>query len=68
MDMEKNEMTGKDLQDMDSMIELAPEEEEMVTGGLVDLVKHFCVKCNKYTMQYVAKNGYVCSACGTLNK
>lgn len=66
--MEKKDMTtGKDLQDMDSVTELAPEEEEIVVGGVVDLEKYYCTHCKRYTMQYHAKNGYVCTVCGSLN-
>lgn len=66
-DMMNKDMQDQDMQDADPVTELTLEDQEMVTGGLVDLVKHYCKNCGKVTMQYIARNGYVCSACSSLN-
>ena len=66
-------MTAMDARDYKKAAVLTEQEKEVVTGGREDIwsldqAKHYCSKCKKKTMQYVASNGYVCSACGTLNK
>lgn len=65
-------MTDKDLKDNSKAAVLTERDIEVVTGGGLgagglNQVRHYCGKCKKKTMQYKASNGFVCSACGTLN-
>lgn len=60
-------MRDKDMEKNKDMVRLSEDEEKMVAGGYVDYKLHRCEKCNRSTMQYAVKNGYVCSVCKTLN-